>query len=207
MSHSNSARIVWKCPECFRNFRIPKSKPRPALCTTCAKKSAASGTVLPHGSSSSADDDEVYFQEAEPARSSSLKFDVSVQRPSEAEALPTASSNVSVEELSGRLDEVLEHLEGITRTMRLVRWVMWGMGAATVLSIVVTGAGLLYSMSLIGSLTNLMNQPDQIIPAGEVPAGNRLGGDARIPPQLRQDMQKIEEYSRTMDELLKEVNQ
>jgi hypothetical protein len=204
MSHSSPERVVWKCPECLHTFRIPKSKSRPVLCAKCVKKAAALGAVP---SPSSTDDDEMYFKEAKPAKSSPLKFEVSVQRPVDTGASPEASNNVSVEHLSDRLDEALEHLEGITRTMRLVRWVMWGIGFATLLSILVTVGGLLYSMSLIGSLSNLTGPPGGVLPAGDIPGGNMPRGDARIPPQLQQDMQKIEEYSRTVDELLKEVNQ
>ena len=89
---------------------------------------------------------------------------------------------------------------------------MWGLGLATVLSVVVTAGGLLYSMSMIGSLGSLLNQPADEMPVDEIPGvaapgGARPQGDVRIPPQLQQNMQKIEEYSNTVNELLKEVNQ
>lgn len=153
------------------------------------------------------DEGEIRFQEAPPSKPSSLNFDISVERPVENAASPPAGSSVTVEQLSDRLDEVLEHLEGITRTMRLVRWVMWGLGAATVLSIVVTLAGLMYSMSLVGSLTGILNPSGEAGPQQDLAIEQIPAGDRRIPPQLRKDMQKIEEYSRTMDELLQEVNQ
>lgn len=166
--------------------------------------------------------DELYFQAAEPARSSSLKFGV-VAQPVDAPAKQSSpsdgvgvadgnGSSTSIDELSDRVDRILEHLEGISRTMKLVRWVMWGLGLATVLSVVVTAGGLLYSMSMIGSLGNLLNQPAGEMPMGEIPvAGARDGvrpqGDVRIPPQLQENMKQIEEYSNTVNELLKEVNQ
>tara|TARA_R110002072_G_scaffold155657_2_gene306040 strand:- start:71227 stop:71652 length:426 start_codon:yes stop_codon:yes gene_type:complete len=123
-----------------------------------------------------------------------------------------ASNSTTIDELSERIDRILEHLEDISRTMKLVRWVMWGLGLATVLSVVVTAGGLLYSMSMIGSLGELLNQPAGEMPLGDIPeaaapGGARPQGDVRIPPQLQQNMQKIEEYSNTVNELLKEVNQ
>ena len=204
MSQSGPARIVWKCPECARVFRIPRSKPRPDRCMKCAGATPVVSKVTHDGSD---DEGEIRFQEAPPAKPSSLNFDVSVERPAENAASPPAGSSVTVEQLSDRLDEVLEHLEGITRTMRLVRWVMWGLGAATVLSIVVTLAGLMYSMSLVGSLTGILNPSGEAGPQQDLAIEQIPAGDPRIPPQLRKDMQKIEEYSRTMDELLQEVNQ
>ena len=122
-----------------------------------------------------------------------------------------------MEDLSERLDEVLEHLEGITRTMKLVRWVMWGLGVVTILSVVVTGAGLMYSMSLFGSLDELVNPQGGVIPGGELPDGaipdgaipdvGAPGGNAGIPGKLKKDLQKIQEYNATVDDLLKELGQ
>ncbi len=123
-----------------------------------------------------------------------------------------ADGGTSIDDLSERIDEMLEHLEGITRTMKLVRWVRWGRGAATVLSIVVTAGGLLYSMSMIGSLTDLLGQPAGELAIDEAPAEGGHAGDGRvrhaqIPPHLREKLKPIEDYSNAVNELLKEVNQ
>lgn len=219
MSSSGKSRIAWTCPECSRTFRIPKTKRQPRLCPKCSKRGSASSAAQSAGAG---DSDESYFQEAEPPRTSSLKFGV-VAQPAAPPAKvplpdtgdiepPVDGSSTSIDELSDRVDEILEHLEGISRTMKLVRWVMWGLGFATVLSVVVTAGGLLYSMSMIGSLGDLLNQPGGEIPLGEMPLdGGRGGamqqGDVKIPPQLQQQMQPIKEYSDTVNELLKEVNQ
>ncbi|MGZ0167856.1 MAG: hypothetical protein ACKVII_28390, partial [Planctomycetales bacterium] len=125
---------------------------------------------------------------------------------------PIDGSSTSIDELSDRVDQILEHLEGISRTMKLVRWVMWGLGVATVLSVVVTVGGLLYSISMMGSLGDLLNPPAGEMPLGEIPIDGVQGGampqgDVKIPPQLQQHMQPIKEYSDTVNELLKEVNQ
>lgn len=216
MSSSRESRVVWTCPECSRNFRIPKSKPRPKLCVKCAKQAKSSSVANEPDLEENGD---LYFQEAEAAPKSSLKFGVVTQRAGETAAPssprpepPRAESGASVEELSERIDEILEHLEGITRTMKLVRWVMWGLGAATVLSVVVTAGGLLYSMSMMGSLTDLLNQPVGGLEVGELPAeGGQVenvgGREAQIPPGLREKLKPIEDYSNQLNELLDEVNQ
>jgi len=219
MSSSGKSRTAWTCPECSRTFRIPKSKPQPRLCPKCSKQGSASDAAQSAGSDDGA---ELYFQEAEPARSSALKFGV-VAQPVAAptrESSPTTSDNkpptngssTSIDELSDRVDQILEHLEGISRTMKLVRWVMWGLGFATIVSVVVTVGGLLYSISMMGSLGDLLNPPAGEIPLGEfVEDGGQGGampqGNAKIPPQLQRHMQPIKEYSDTVNELLKEVNQ
>ena len=226
MSHSNESRATWTCPECSRTYRIPKSKPQPRLCPKCSKKGNASRAVQSAGAD---DGDELYFQEAEPARSSSLKFGVVAQAatvpakellpttggtrpPTDGTTPPTNGSSTSIDELSDRVDQILEHLEGISRTMKLVRWVMWGLGVATVLSVVVTAGGLLYSISMMGSLGDLLDPSGGGMSVGEIPVDGVRGGampqgDVKIPPQLQQNMKKIEEYSNTVNELLKEVNQ
>lgn len=218
MSSSDRSRVVWTCPECSRTFRIPKSKPQPRLCPKCSKQEKASGAVQSVGAD---DSDDLYFQEAETSRTTSLKFGVVAQTVAASakesssgvgSGTSTDGSSTSIEELSERVDLILEHLEDISRTMKLVRWVMWGLGLATVLSVVVTAGGLLYSMSMIGSLGDLLNQPAGEMPMGEIPEagprdGARLQGDVRIPPQLQENMKQIEEYSNTVNELLKEVNQ
>jgi len=227
MSSSGKSRAAWTCPECSRTFRIPKSKPQPRLCPKCSKQGSTSDAVQSAGADGG---DELYFQEAEPARSSALKFGV-VAQPVAAptrESSPITSDNkppttrdnkppddgssTSIDELSDRVDQILEHLEGISRTMKLVRWVMWGLGFATIVSVVVTVGGLLYSMSMIGSLGDLLNQPAGEMPLGEFPVDGVQGGampqgDVKIPPQLQRHMQPIKEYSDTVNELLKEVNQ
>lgn len=177
----------------------------------CAEKTARTEGVAP---ADPADEGEIHFQEAEPGNSGPLTFGVSVQPPASPESGPrsrSAGDGVSIEDLSNRIDEMLEHLEGITRTMNLVRWVMWGLGVATVLSVVVTVGGLLYSMSMIGSLTDLLGQPVGGLATDELPAeGGRAGDDgvrnAQIPPQLREKLKPIEDYSNTVNELLNEVN-
>jgi hypothetical protein len=224
MSSSDRSRVAWSCPECSRTFRIPRSKPRPRLCPECAEKGKPSNVGQPAETAAAASDDEddnLYFQEAAPQRTSSLKFGVVAQTfaNSSKDASTSAGhktatdvgSSTSIDELSERVDQILEHLENISRTMKLVRWVMWGLGLATVLSVVVTAGGLLYSMSMIGSLGSLLNQPADEMPVGEVPGvavpgGARLQGDVRVPPQLQENMKQIEEYSNTVNELLKEVN-
>lgn len=231
MSRSSESRVVWKCPECQRNFRTLRSKPIPDVCVKCAKKAARSRDVA---AADSADDQEMYFQEAEQAKSGSLKFGVAVQAAGQStpsaggvvqpvgragrstdgpESSPQPTDDgVSVEDLSERLDEVLEHLEGITRTMKLVRWVMWGLGLATIISVVVTLAGLMYSMSLVGSLGDLGDLQGGAMPGGELPDGavpgvGVPGGNAGIPGKMQKDLQKIQEYNDTVDDLLKELGQ
>ena len=211
------SRVVWTCPECSRTFRIPTSKPQSRLCAKCSRNEKASGAAQSSGTD---DADELYFQEAEPTRSSSLKFGVVAQpatsppQPSSASVVAAAvpGNTTSIDELSERVDQILEHLEGISRTMKLVRWVMWGLGVATVLSVVVTAGGLLYSISMMGSLGDLLDPSGGGMPVGEIPVDGVRGGampqgDVKIPPQLQQNMKKIEEYSNTVNELLKEVNQ
>ncbi|MDA0808894.1 MAG: hypothetical protein O2983_16070 [Planctomycetota bacterium] len=220
MSSSDRSRVAWSCPECSRTFRIPRSKPRPLLCPECAEKGNPSSVGQP-AETAAAEDDNLHFQEATPQRTSSLKFGVVAQTfaKSSKDASTSAGhktatdvgSSTSIDDLSERVDQILEHLENISRTMKLVRWVMWGLGLATVLSVVVTAGGLLYSMSMIGSLGSLLNQPADEMPVGEVPGvaapgGARLQSDVRVPPQLQENMKQIEEYSNTVNELLKEVN-
>lgn len=220
MSSSKESRVAWTCPECSRVFRIPRSKPQPRLCVKCSRKEKASGTAQSSGTD---DSEELYFQEADRTRSSSLKFGVLAQ-PVTSPAQPQSSSvhtdashsdsgsTTSIDELSDRVDQILEHLEGISRTMKLVRWVMWGLGFATVVSVVVTAGGLLYSISMMGSLGDLLNQPAGEIPLGEFPGNGGQGGalpqgNVRIPPQLQEKLKPIQEYSNVLNELLDEVNQ
>lgn len=177
--------------------------------------------VQPSGST---DNDELYFQEAETSPKSALKFGVLAQATTETPATPAhaqpvnrADGGTSIEDLSDRVDEMLKHLEGITRTMKLVRWVMWGLGGVTVLSVVVTAGGMLYSMSMIGSLSDLLNPPaggfaiDEVHVGGGGAEGGRVGNDrvrdAQIPPQLREKLKPIQDYSDKINELLDEVNQ
>jgi len=219
MSSAGESRVVWTCPECSRVFRIPRSKPQPRLCVKCSRKEKASGAAQSSGTD---DAEEMYFQEADRTRSSPLKFGVLAQpvtspspspsSSSVAEAEESPGSSTSIDELSERVDEILEHLEGISRTMKLVRWVMWGLGFATVVSVVVTAGGLLYSISMLGSLGDLLNQPAGEIPLGELPGNGAQGGampqgNARIPPQLQEQFKPIQEYSNVVNELLDEVNQ
>ncbi len=221
MSSSDQSRVAWSCPECSRTFRIPRSRPRPRLCPECSEKGRPASAGLP--AEDVAADDDLHFQEAVPQPTSSLRFGVVAQNIAMSSqdvssgagretSTGVASNSTTIDELSERIDRILEHLEDISRTMKLVRWVMWGLGLATVLSVVVTAGGLLYSMSMIGSLGELLNQPAGEMPLGDIPeaaapGGARPQGDVRIPPQLQQNMQKIEEYSNTVNELLKEVNQ
>ncbi len=227
MSSAGESRVVWTCPECSRVFRIPRSKPQPRLCVKCSRKEKASGAAQSSGTD---DAEEMYFQEADRTRSSPLKFGVVAQpvtspvQPQSSPVQPQSSpvhtdasysdsgSTTSIDELSNRVDQILEHLEGISRTMKLVRWVMWGLGFATVVSVVVTAGGVLYSISMMGSLGDLLNQPAGEIPLGELPGNGAQGGampqgNARIPPQLQEQLKPIQEYSNVLNELLDEVNQ
>jgi hypothetical protein len=123
-----------------------------------------------------------------------------------------SGSTTSIDELSERVDQILEHLEGISRTMKLVRWVMWGLGVATILSVVVTAGGLLYSISMMGSLGDLLNPPAGEMPLGEIledgGQGGAMGqGNAKIPQHLQEKLKPIQDYSNVLNELLDEVNQ
>jgi hypothetical protein len=122
------------------------------------------------------------------------------------------SSATSIDELSDRVDQILVHLEGISRTMKVVRWVMWGLGFATIVSVIVTAGGLLYSISMMGALGDLLNQPAGEIPLGEILEDGGQGGampqgNGQIPPQLQEKLKPIQDYSNVLNELLDEVNQ
>ena len=181
----------------------------------CARKAKASGAAK---DSDTTAEGELYFQEAGTSPKSALKFGVVSQATAETPAVPVpaqpmarAESGASLEDLSDRVDEMLERLEGITRTMKLVRWVMWGLGVVTVLSVVVTVGGLLYSMSDQLNPSADGFAVDEVHVGGGGAEGERVGDgrvrDAQIPPQLREKSKPILDYVDKINELQDEANQ
>lgn len=117
-----------------------------------------------------------------------------------------------------QLDQILNHLEGISRTMRLIRKFVWAIGIATLLNILVVGVSLVYSVSMLGSFTSLFSgdgglvAPDPEAGNGGQPRGNGGGrggplDNVAIPQQARENLEKIEEYNNVLNDLLQEVNQ
>ncbi|MDA0586689.1 MAG: hypothetical protein O2820_01995 [Planctomycetota bacterium] len=216
-----SDRVSWQCPECGRSFRIPASKPRPAWCPECA---AAMETG----------EDDIDFDVPAPARKPKFNPSVTVKkandpRPSEpakksskktgdpSRGTPVPSpfgssssavplSAIADDDHDAKQQQILDELAKISQTMKFFRRLVWGMAIAMILNVVLMGVGMVYSMSMLGSVGSLLQ------PAAGGEGGNLGGANVDpnkinmegLPPKLQNDLKAIQEYNRTVNELLQE---
>lgn len=208
MTRETTDRIAWTCPECERTYRIPRSRPRPARCAKCA------------GRQKRADDDsDVEFAEvpSEPAARSTLATPptlaarepatqagaaAGVERPGAALAAAFGSSEATGP-TQVQIAQVLEHLESISRTMKLFRRFLLAIGIVALLNVLLVGASVIYGIWMMGSLSSLFS--------GDGGAGGAAGlnvnapnGAAALPPQVQKDLRAVEDYSDALNELLQE---
>jgi hypothetical protein len=117
-----------------------------------------------------------------------------------------ASSPRTDGEHDDKQQQILDELAKISQTMKFFRRLVWGMAIAMILNVVLMGVGLVYSMSMLGSVGSLL----QPVAGGE---GGNLGGAnvdpnninlEGLPPQFQNNLKLIQEYNRTVKELAEE---
>ncbi len=202
MSRETNDRIAWTCPECERTYRIPKSRPRPARCTKCEEKKK-------RGS----EDSDIEFA-ALPSTAAS--------RPTSASSEPESpvavdhsraerSADVTATQPDGptreQFDQMIAHLESINRTMKLFRRFLWAIGIVALLNVLLVGASLIYGMSMLGSISSLFSGSGAL-------GGNDAGQDLNLndpralenlPPEVRKNLEAVENYSDALNGLLEEA--
>ncbi len=189
MSRQAAERIAWTCPECRRTFRVPRSRKRPVRCARCA------------GNSRDDDSGEIEFKSlSEPAERAASVAPLPAADTTGKSADTSADAQLGDAGIQRQLDEVLTHLDGISRTMKLFRRLVWGIGIAMLLNVVVVAACVIYGISMLGSLTGALS--------GSGDAGGNVNGQEAVnalPEQFRRDFQAVEDYSNTLNELLEEA--
>lgn len=101
---------------------------------------------------------------------------------------------------------MIAHLESINRTMTLFRRFLWAIGVVALLNVLLVGASLIYGMSMLGSFSSLFpgggsagrNDASQHLNLNEQRAFNDL------PPEVRRNLEAVEDYSNVLNELLEE---
>lgn len=210
-----SDRVSWQCPECSRSFRIPASKPRPAWCPDCAAAMESDGDIdfdVPSSAGKSKFNPSVTVKKAgEPKTTSERRTNESsrgtpVPSPFGASSADPPRSRQSDDDDDAKQQQILDELAKISQTMKYFRRLVWGMAIAMILNVVLMGVGLIYSMNMLGSVGSLL-QPDgegggvNLDGANVDPANVNLEG---LPPKLQNDLKQIQEYQRTVNELLEE---
>lgn len=217
-----SDRVSWQCPECGRSFRIPASKPRPAWCPDCAAAMDSDGDIdfdIPSPAPKSKFNPSVTVKKTgdakktnQPARSESREPSRGTPVPSpfaSSPAKPPQPKWADDDDHDAKQQQILDELAKISQTMKLFRRLVWGMAIAMILNVVLMGVGLVYSLSMIGSIGSLFGgdggvvNPDgaNLDGANVDPANVNLEG---LPPKLQNDLKKIQEYQQTVNELLEE---
>ena len=106
-----------------------------------------------------------------------------------------------------QFDQMIAHLESINRTMKLFRRFLWAIGIVALLNVLLVGASLIYGMSMLGSISSLFSGSGD---AGGNGAGQKLNLDNpnalnNLPPEVRKNLEAVENYSDALNELLEEA--
>ena len=115
-------------------------------------------------------------------------------------------SAIADDDHDAKQQQILDELAKISQTMKFFRRLVWGMAIAMILNVVLMGVGMVYSMSMLGSVGSLLQ------PAAGGEGGNLGGANVDpnkinmegLPPKLQNDLKAIQEYNRTVNELLQE---
>lgn len=198
MSRETTERVTWKCPECERTYRIPRSRSRPARCANCEGKkkrvdedSDIEFAAVPSEPAPRATHD---LRETPVAAGAAIVSQSASTDPASASATPTRE----------QFDQMIEHLDSINRTMKLFRRFLWAIGIVALLNVLLVGASLLYGMSMLGSLFSGVSESTD---AGGDGIGQNLNlNDQRALNALPPEAQKIiEDYSTQLNEALRDA--
>jgi hypothetical protein len=201
VSRETTARIAWTCPECERTYRIPKSRSRPARCAKCEEKKKRAD-----------EDSDIEFAAVPPAaesRSASAMREPASPVAAE-HSSATRPAHVVEAQSDGptreQFDQMIAHLESINRTMTLFRRFLWAIGIVALLNVLLVGVSLIYGMSMLGSLSSLFSGSGAAVGNG---AGQNLNLNDRralnnLPPEVRKNLQAVENYSDALNELLED---
>ena len=202
MSRETTDRIVWTCPECERTYRIPKSRPHPARCAKCEekKKTADEDSDIEFASVPSAVAPRSAYASLEP------ESRIAVERSSAERPVHVAAAQPDGPTRE-QFDQMIAHLESINRTMKLFRRFLWAIGIVALLNVLLVGASLIYGMSMLGSISSLFSGNGD---AGGNGAGQNLNLNDpnalnNLPPEVRKNLEAVENYSGALNELLEEA--
>ncbi len=198
MSRESTERVAWKCPECERTYRIPRSRSRPTRCTKC------------EGNQKRFDEESDIEFAAVPSAPVPRATHAVKETPADGGAASVANvlqtstddpASASVAPTRDQFDQMIEHLASINRTMKLFRRFLWAIGIVALLNVLLVGASLLYGMSMLGSLFSGSTD------AGGDDIGQNLNlNDQRALNALPPEAQKlIEDYSAQLNEALREA--
>ena len=219
---SMSRRVARKCPDCGCSYRVPAEKRATASCPKCVderrggesniefaeaeepKKTFSVSVTRSATAASSVADPFLEAASRGPAQSEPVR-----SKQTHREESPTAKRLNKPAGDSQRDDVILNRLDELTKSMRFFKRLVWCMIIATALNALVMGIGLFYSMKMLDSIGSVFSaageiDPDQ--PGDPRQLRNGEGDAANLPPGLRQNLQAIQEYSDTVNELLQETN-
>lgn len=194
-------RVAWRCPDCGRSFRVLAEQRATASCPKCSVR-----------------EQDMEFAEA-PA-SSRKSFSVSVTRSpstgksaeSERHESRDSSSDAHRSESTARRlnapagdaardDVILSRLDELTKSMRFFKRLVWCMIIATALNALIMGIGLVYSIQMLGTFGDVFSSAGEIDPQ-KIQNGEGL---ENLPPDLQKNLQAIQNYSDTLNELMDET--
>jgi hypothetical protein len=141
VSRVSSERRVWQCPGCGRNFRIPAGAESPRLCPECIAGEATVALNQPAGAAGA-------------ATASSTAFD---ERPTPAGPSPAFFQQAALADaasIAESLRSISTHLESMSRSMRVVRRLAWGILLSSVLIVLIYGYMAWMGMSTMQQITN-----------------------------------------------------
>lgn len=174
MSKATRAGTKWKCPECGRDFRI-KTKTPPERCRQCAarvRKAVAPVSEQPVGVAPVVDDPPVVSRLSQPK-----------------ELPPEVEAHIGRQER----EQVLRHLENISRTMTFFRRLVWAMVILMILNTAIMGIAFFYSTRGIGGIGGLLG--------GEAGANQPGGEGGQVGQQLQDIRNSLKEYADVLEDL------
>lgn len=213
-------RATASCPKCVGNRRGDEDDIEFAEAEEPRKKTFSVSVTRSATAASSVADPFLEAASREPVRSEPARSEPSRGEPSRSERSkqthreesPTAKRLNKPAGDSSRDDVILDRLDELTKSMRFFKRLVWCMIIATALNALLMGIGLFYSMSMLGSIGSVFSSAGEIDPRQLEQIGdpeqlrNGEGAAANLPPGVRQNLQAIQEYSDTVNELLQETN-
>jgi hypothetical protein len=207
VSRKSDDRAGWTCPDCERTYRISSARPRPVRCPKCeeTRTRAEEDSVIEFAAVAMEPGPHAITASGEPTATGETESPVAVERSSAGRSARTAVAQPEAPTRK-QFDQMIAHLESINRTMTLFRRFLWAIGVVALLNVLLVGASLIYGMSMLGSFSSLFpgggsagrNDASQHLNLNEQRAFNDL------PPEVRRNLEAVEDYSNVLNELLEE---
>jgi hypothetical protein len=178
---------LWQCPGCGRSFRIPAGAESPRLCPECVAGEETVALKRPAETTSGS-------AAAAPPNTEQLPPPASIAAASAPDAPPAEIASIAES-----LRSIATHLDSVSRSLRTVRRIVWGVLISSVLSVLIYGYAAIFLVQSFSGGGGALEELQRQLSGASGGAGSEGG------PNPFESLQRLQQETQRAQQFLREA--